>query len=369
MAELLKNIYDDTFINNLGKAVMIHYPAFDQAAFTRRVFNETWQELELKDRMHRIAHGLAAGLPGDYLSSLDIILKVAETLQKSVGSGFEYMFLPDFVEQYGMEGEMENFDASVTALEELTLIGSAELAVRPFIIRYPKKMMSRMNRMAKHPSEHVRRLASEGCRPRLPWAMALPEFKQDPSPVMKIVKRLINDESLYVRRSVANNLNDISKDHPDVVMDIAEQRYGKNANIDWVIKHACRGLLKQAHPRALKLFGFGDTSHLTVSKLKLPKQVDLGSQMEFSFVIQTKKKSIGKLRIEYGIDFMKSNGRTSRKIFQISESTISATEKHISRKHSFKPISTRRHYPGKHGFSILLNGTEVANRSFLLAGQ
>lgn len=357
MAEPLKNLYTRELVEGLGHEIVSVWAKFDSAAFVERVFSDSWDELELKGRMARISEALHCFLPKSYKKSLGILLKVAPRFE-----GFQYMFFPDFVEKYGMD----EYDLSVAALEVLTERFSGEFAVRPFIVRYPKRMMAQMKRWAGSRNEHVRRLASEGCRPRLPWAMALPVFKEDPAPVLVILKKLKADESEYVRRSVANNLNDISKDNPEVVMGIARSWLGKRERTDRLIKHACRTLLKRGDSEVLGLFGYQSPKHVQIAELVVAKAVDWGGALEFSFVLRTSKDRIGKLRIEYGIDFMKSNGRLSRTIFKISESDFSLTEKQVVRRHPFKPISTRKYYAGAHGIAIILNGEEIASGAFEL---
>ncbi len=364
MAELLKHVYNELFIKNLGEAFARQAPYFDLKKFESSVFSRNWQDLELKARMRRITECLQHCMTDDYGENLRVLLDVSEVLKTHSKPGFEYMLFPDFVELYGQD----DFDLSINALEQLTKLASAEFAVRPFIMSQPKKMMAKMSAWAKSPDADVRRLASEGCRPRLPWAMALPNFKNDPKPILPVLRQLKNDKSLYVRRSVANNLNDISKDHPDVVLDIAQQWLGENDETDWIVKHALRGLLKSADATALGLFGYGDVKHLELCELRLEKTVSFGDYLPFSFELKTSAKSIGNLRIEYAIDFMKSNGKTARKIFKVSESNYRQTNKEFQRKHAFKPIATRQHYPGEHGFALLLNGVEVASHRFLLTG-
>ena len=144
------------------------------------------------------------------------------------------MLFPDYVECYGLE----HFDSSISALETFTKYSSAEFAVRPFIMRYEQKMMSQMRKWSRSKNHHLRRLSSEGCRPRLPWSMALPAFKQDPTAILTIISALLSDGSEYVRRSVANNLNDISKDHPEIVIEITRQNLGQSDATDKLLKHA-----------------------------------------------------------------------------------------------------------------------------------
>ena len=228
-------------------------------------------------------------------------------------------------------------------------------------------MMKQMLRWSKHKNHHVRRLASEGCRSRLPWSMALPAFKKDPSLILPILERLKQDESEYVRKSVANNINDISKDNPELVKEVAGRWLGNNKQTDWIVKHGCRTLLKQGDPDALQLFGFVPGQDVILSGLKLDrKSIEIGDNLFFSFALSSQRSTLGLLRIEYAIDYMKSNGSHSRKIFKISEGDVQTKNKDIQRKQTFKEMSTRRHYPGKHFLAVIVNGEEVKKIAFMV---
>ena len=356
MAEPLKLLYNQTYIDKLVDRLKQQYPAFDGQQLNTLIFDKHWKNKELKQRMRHIAECLSACLPDNYEKALNILQPVSKHF-----GGFEAMFFPDFVELYGMG----HYDISMEALEHFTQYSSSEFAIRPFIIKYPKETMQHMQTWAKHDNEHVRRLASEGSRPRLPWAMQLPAFVQDPSPVLDILETLKHDESLYVRRSVANNLNDIAKDHPDIVCDIAKRWLGFDKNTDWLVKHACRTLLKQAHPEVLALFGYTPAEHIKVDSFHVDSEVDWGGKVSFSADL-TSNQALGKLRLEFAIDFMKSNGKTARKVFKISESDIQDKHKHIQKTFSFKPISTRKYYAGQHQLSLIINGQNVAQQHFIL---
>lgn len=361
-AEKLKNHYNRAFIEGVSNVIKNHYSNFDKEHFTELVFNHAWQEKELKDRMRHITTCLRKTLPDDYGKAIDI-LKIAAPSIKEISEfgGFLGMFCPDFVEVYGLD----DWEASLPALEELTKYSSSEFAVRPFIKKDTAKMMAQMQKWAENDNFHVRRLASEGCRPRLPWAMALPEFKKDPSPILPILHILKDDKEEYVRRSVANNLNDIAKDHPAKVIDIARNWYGKNTNTDRLVKHACRTLLKSADKNTLAIFGFNSTDAVVVKSLQLDTSlVKIGDEITFSCDIEITKS--GKLRFEYAIDFMKANGKPSRKIFQLKESDYQPCNILFNRKHSFKELTTRKHYSGTHNIAILANGLEIASQEFLL---
>ncbi|OQX97409.1 MAG: hypothetical protein B6I20_12690 [Bacteroidetes bacterium 4572_117] len=357
MAEALKNQYfTNKSIQKFADEISKEYSGFDDKKFLKLVYSKNWKAKELKEKMYHVTNCLYATLPKDYLTALETLIKIAPRIK-----GFEAMVLPDYVETYGMG----YWDKSLAALKEFTKYSSSEFAIRPFIIADVKKAMKYMFQLASADNEHVRRFASEGCRPRLPWAMALPNLKKDPSAIIPILEKLKNDESEYVRRSVSNNLNDISKDNPGVVLDLCEKWYGKTKNTDWIVKHACRSLLKSGNKKALLIFGFGDTKNLEIETLKLDKTtVKIDSDLQFSFKLLNNDKKPAKIRLEYCMYFIKANRKLSGKIFQISEKQYKTGEYTIKKKHSFKNRTTRKHYAGKHKISIVVNGVEQKEMMF-----
>ena len=358
MPEPLKNLYNKQLITNLGVKISKYHTAFDEKAFARSVFDKDWKQKELKQRMRHIADCLHLHLPGNYKNTINILKPVSAQF-----SGFEYMFFQDYVECYGLD----DFETSMPALEHFTKHSSSEFAVRAFILQDEKRMMKQMLDWARSDNHHVRRLASEGCRPRLPWAVALPPFKENPKPVLKILKILMKDDSEYVRRSVANNLNDISKDNPETVLRWAEQWLDNNKETDWIIKHACRSLLKKGDTQALSLFGFTDATHIKIDKFKIQPTVILGEKLHFSFTLKSQNTHLGRCRIEFAVDFMKANGKQNRKVFKISEGEYTEKEKQVSKYFSFKEISTRKYYAGEHRLTVIVNGIAQSTKSFVVS--
>ncbi len=363
----LKNIYNRDYIKLFSDELTEIYPDFDKNKFRRLVFAKGWDLLELKQRMRHITGCLHQLLPEDFKSSSKILCDYAKAHQKKTGKdsqSFELMFLPDFIEIYGID----HYKISVKAIEIITKTTSAEFAVRPFIEKYPDKMLAQMMKWTGHKNYWVRRLASEGCRPRLPWGMALKALKNDPTPILPILEELINDAAETVRRSVANNLNDISKDHPKTVYQISKKHLGQNKLKDRLIKHACRGLLKKGDTKILRLFGFGDPVTVEISELKMaPAKMKIGDSGYLSFKIVSKAKTEKKLRLEFAVYYVKSNGTLSKKVFQISEKPFkSGQAEHIKRKQRFTDFTTRKHHPGVHKLAIIVNGIEKAKINFEL---
>jgi 3-methyladenine DNA glycosylase AlkC len=356
MAEQLKNVYTEDYIKNLAFKIKENYKEFDTNSFINSIFDKSWENLELKARMRHIAISIHKYLPLSYEKQLEVLKPVSKDF-----SSFEAMFFQDFVEVYGLD----NFEFSMKALEFFTQDSSSEFAIRQFILKYEDKTMNQMKFWSKSSNEHLRRLASEGCRPRLPWAVALPLFKKDPTKVLEIIELLKNDKSLYVRKSVANNLNDISKDNPELVIEFVKVNLGSSKELDWICKHASRTLLKKGNKQILDLFDFSKSNHINLIDFCYDKSVNVDENLTFSFEINSSE-SIGNIRVEYAIDYLKSNKTHNRKIFMISQNEIKSSSKKFTKKQSFKNMTTRKHYLGKHFIAILINGEEILKEEFYL---
>jgi len=357
MAELLKNLYSKSFYDQFGVVLKQTIPSYNHDEFLKLIFVEEFEEYELKQRLSHTTKVLHHFLPSNFEKATQTLKCLIDNLNsaKMCEQSMEFMFLPEYVEVYGIN----DYKTSVIAFEFITQFTSCEFAVRPFLIKYPHEMLEQMKTWSKHKNNMVRRLATEGSRPRLPWAMGLPDFKKDPNPILPILDNLKNDECEIVRRSVANNLNDIAKDNPQTVIDISKKWKGKNSNTDALVKHACRTLLKQGDMEILNLFGFG-SDYFKYSDFKIiTPLVKIGESLEFSFSIENEDKHSQLLRLEYGLYYMKNNGKLARKVFKISEREIqSNTVLDIQRKQSFKIISTRKFHVGLHQLSIIINGIE-----------
>ncbi|NMO97650.1 DNA alkylation repair protein [Paenibacillus lemnae] len=359
MAEPLKDMYNEEFLLQLAQKIQSVFPAFSVESFIDNILDPQWEQKGLKERMRTITLSLGASLPSSYNEAISILLKIHPSCQ-----GFPYLIFPDFVEVYGRE--KKEWDLSIRALEIFTTHSSAEFAVRPFIMDDSESMMKQMAVWSHSENEHVRRLSSEGCRPRLPWGQALVMFKKDPEPIIKILEQLKADPSLYVRKSVANNLNDIAKDHPELVLDIARRWLGSHPHTDWIVRHGCRTLIRKANPEVLSLFGYSESSAdsalITHAQLEVnPSSVSIGGESRLNYEIHLREGDAARIRIEYGIDFVKSGGKVSRKAFLLSDKTVSGGAKvHGTRVHRWSNLTTRRHYPGLHRIVLLVNGQEVA---------
>ena len=334
------------------------YPAFDRKRFITLVFDGGVEKMELMAKMRHTTECLQKTLPESIKQTGSILKKAAPHVK-----GWEAFCLPDYFSLYGLEDRK----LSLNALATFTKYSSSEFAIRPFLIREPKPVMAWMKKLATDKNHHIRRFASEGCRPRLPWAMAIPGFKKDPGLILPVLERLKADESEYVRKSVANNLNDISKDHPQLVLDICKTWQGHSRATDWIIKHGCRTLLKAGNRQAMRLFGFVNPRAIVIERLKLrERSVRIGEDLNFVFEVKVTSASPVLLRLEYAIYYAKAKNKISKKVFMISEKRYPSGVHPISRKQSFADKSTRKHYPGNHEIAIISNGVEKSRIGFQL---
>lgn len=367
MAEPLKNVYSKEFFIPFLSSWKEINPKVDQDKFLTQLFGGNWDDLELKERMSKISETLGLFLNHDYKIAADELKSLCNKLLADgfPKDSFEFMFLPEFIEKNGLE----QLSISLDAIEVITQFTSCEFAIRPFILKYQKEVLDQMLQWSYSKNDSLRRFSSEGCRPRLPWAMALPELKVNPSPILGILENLKNDSSLFVRKSVANNLNDISKDHPELIVKIAKEWQGASKETDWIVKHACRTLLKAGDATAMQLFGYSKESDYTLNNFSIEKkEIKMNTTLGFAFEIENSSETAILLRLEYGIDFLKANGQQNRKVFKISERKLKPQEKVvIEKKHPIKPISTRKYYEGEHGIALIVNGIEKGKDSFQLS--
>jgi 3-methyladenine DNA glycosylase AlkC/predicted GIY-YIG superfamily endonuclease len=357
VAEPLKNIYTREYVERLATELIAAGGELVEDDFCSAAMGDGWESLELKERTTRLRKCLYEFLPSTYQDALPIILKAANTF-----GGYQGMFFPEYVEAYGLD----HWEDSMAALEVLTIYSSAEFAIRAFLEKDPLRAQQQMLLWSEHDNEHIRRLSSEGIRPRLPWASQLIYFKKDPYPVLKILENLNKDESLYVRKSVANNLNDISKDHPELAIKTAKKWIkSKQPHTQWIVKHGLRTLLKAGEPSALKIFGHEGSDSFECEAFELKqKSVSFGEGLSFDFTIDIRKQ--GPFRFEYALYFLKKNGTHTRKVFKIAEKELEAGVYEIDKVHPFKKINTRVHYEGLHFVEPIVNGVSCGKKPFFL---
>jgi 3-methyladenine DNA glycosylase AlkC len=257
----LKMLLGKEAINQLGENLNIVYANFNKKAFSKDALNGL-EPLSLKERAQHIATGMRIYLPEKYADAIDIILNsLTPPLQKTQDNGMAPIFyMPHgyYIATYGVDpvynANSDPFNISMAAQYELTQRFTSEFSIRAFLINDLDRTLKVLYKWMKDPNPHIRRLCSEGTRPRLPWASKLTAFVEDPSPVLPILEELKNDPELYVRRSVANHVGDIAKDHLELALDLCEKWLdGASKELKWVIRHAVRNPVKRKNKRAIEI--------------------------------------------------------------------------------------------------------------------
>ncbi len=365
--EPFKNFINAKVVRTLSKLVRDAYPDFAHKRFEKGCL-ATLEDLELKDRAILIGEELWKELPDDPKQAIDIvrqaILPVPTLKEDDSFDGWLFMAINSLLTAHGLEA----VDASLKLLPELTKRFTAEFGIRVFLIHKPKKILPHLKRWAKDPDHNLRRLVSEGTRSRLPWGEQITAFVNDPSPILPLLEQLKDDPSEYVRRSVANNLNDISKDNPELMLDVIEDwLQDADKNRKQLVKHASRSLIKQGDPRCLKLLGYGKPKLKLTSFSVSPDAIKLGEKLALTVELQSTAKSEQDLIVDYRFHLVKANGQTAPKVFKGNALTLAArAKKKIKKGFHLKPISTRKYYTGENEIELLINGESLAKIPFHL---
>ena len=356
-APLLKEIFNRDRLQHFARETAAIHPAFDTRRFLA-LTSDGLDDLSIMQRLRQIAIAFHATLPGPFEANLDIL----RALAPRINHGFASITLPEYVALYGHD----HFDLSMQALAFFTRFGSSEFAVRHFLQKDLARALAVMERWSLDDNDHVRRLASEGCRPRLPWSFQLKTLIADPSPVAPILDNLKSDPSLYVRKSVANHLNDITKDHPEWVFDKIADWDQDDARTGWIMKQALRTLIKKGDTRALHLFGAGHKAEVDITTFSVtPSSLQLGGAVKISTTLVSTASAPQKLLIDYVVHYVKKTGGTSQKVFKWKELTMepgATADLAISR--AIRDFTTRVHYPGHHSVELIVNGEVLATGGF-----
>ena len=355
----LKEMFNKAFYQHFARSFAEADKNFNAGAFVKDVTRDM-ETLSLNGRLRNTSVMLHKHLPADYKKAIGIIYKAAPSLK----TGYTALVLPDFVALYGKE----HFSLSMEALKHFTTLGSSEFAIREFLKTDLEKTLKVMNKWAEDKDHHVRRLASEGSRPRLPWSFKLPEIIRTPSLTQSILEKLKADEELYVRKSVANHLNDHSKDNTAYMLQLVKTWDKSHRHTAWIIKHAIRTLIKKGDRDALQIFGFGEDAKVRLQKFSTDKTVlQLGDTLQFSFQLASESRTAQKLVIDYAVHYAKSSGTLSKKVFKLKEADLQPGETvNIAKKQLFQDLTTRKHYAGKHMLEILVNGKVIGSKDFRL---
>ncbi len=337
-------------------------PRFDRAAFLTAA-TDGLDALSIMERVRHIADALRPALPADYAAALEVIAAMAPQLTH----GFQAVAVTEYVARYGLD----DFGRSMDALANLTRFGTAEFAIRPFLAQDADRALAMMARWTGNDDEHVRRLASEGCRPRLPWAARVPALKADPTRAAHILEALKADPSLYVRKSVANHFNDIAKDRPDWLLDRLADWPNDDPHTAWIIRHALRTLIKQGEPRALALIGVGHGAAVTVRKFAVdPSAVRLGERIAIAAEIASDSTANQPLVVDYRVHYARAGGKSAAKVFKWKTFDLAGGDIVALRiSQVIRDFSTRRHYPGRHDVDLIVNGRTMATSGFELSAD
>ncbi|SMC89566.1 DNA alkylation repair protein [Pedobacter africanus] len=357
--EPLKEMFNLEFYQHYATVFSDVDRNFNAPAFLKDV-TANLDELELNGRLRNTAVVLQKHLPKSFEAAVDILYKAAPALKR----GYTALVLPDFVGLYGKE----HFQRSMEALKDFTSLGSSEFAIREFLRVDLDRTLKVMQQWAEDKDEHVRRLASEGSRPRLPWSFKLEQLIKDPALTASILERLKADESAYVRKSVANHLNDISKDNTSYMLQLVKSWDSGNLHTSWIIKHASRTLIKKGNQESLSLFAFEKDVKLQIDNFKLSSnQLHLGQDLQFGFELKSIKDQPQKLVIDYAVHYIKASGEQSKKVFKLKELTLQPHQVlQITKKQLFKDLTTRKHYSGTHILEIIVNGQVFGAKEFEL---
>ncbi|MFE1147418.1 DNA alkylation repair protein [Streptomyces albidoflavus] len=363
----LKRHFNGEAARLIGGKIRALHPAFDVEAYATEV-EQRIPGKELKDRVLVLAEGLRTRLPGGYPDAVPLLLgTLGDELAEGEGmfnTSWYLMPVARFVEEYGLDHP----ELSLDAIEAITRCHTGEYAIRPYIEQHHPRTMKRVAEWALSPSHNVRRLASEGVRPRLPWARTLDIFVQDPAPVLAILEPLRSDPSEYVRKSVANNLNDIAKDHPETALATALRwlEESPTPETEWTVKHGLRTLVKKGNQQALALLGATGGEHVQVDRLSLtPQAVTVGDTVVIDVDLANTDDRPHSVTVDYVVHHVRKNGRSIPKVFKLTTLELAAGERRSLRKsHPLREVQTRKYYPGEHAVDIQVNGLVKATERF-----
>ena len=361
-----KNLIDAEVVASLGGRLDAVVSDFDREAFTRAA-SAGLSDLELKARVAHVAAALREHLDPDVPTAISQLLaSMGPPLQGSeeVTSGMEYWPVLHFVEVWGPEHP----EVTLPALKEMTRRFSAEFALRPLLVRDLHGTLEVLRSWLDDPDLHVRRWISEGTRPRLPWGAHLKALQKDPTPTLPLLRALHRDPEEYVRRSVANHLNDISKDHPDLAVEVAGEWWGEgDRQTRRLVRHALRGLIKAGDPGALTIMGYGPPDGVEVDLTLDPVAPGIGSKLAIHLELHNRGSGDLPLLVDYAVHFLRKSPGLSRKVFKWTEKRLAPGQTVVLRKsHTLAHTSTRRLFPGEHRVEVLVNGETLATEAFEL---
>jgi len=358
--------FDESAAEALAGQVGSVYAGFDHAQFVRLATRDL-ESLEFAARVQQFSDALAATLPGVVPEALAILRRsLPDPLPdcEAVTDGWLQWPVGQFIADHGLN----DFDESMETMIELTQRFSSEFAVRPFVEQHPDRTIARLLALTGHVSPHVRRWCSEGVRSRLPWGKKLRALATDPTPIWPILEALKDDPELYVRRSVANNLNDIARDHPSHV--IARCRsWAKDADEQraWTIKHGLRSLIKSGNPDALAVVGFGPPKGLNATLQVEPNRITTGDSVTLTARLESTHSKAQDVMVDYAVHYVRSAGKRSDKVFKWKTARVAPGEPlDLTKRHPMRATTVRALYQGEHRVELQVNGVRIAEASFRL---
>ena len=363
METALKHMFNPGLVDMLTNHILQHHAAFDSVGFKTYVIDKDWENKAFKARYEHIASGLHLYLTADFEHNVKILLSFAQK-QTTHADGMQItlLFIPHYCGTHGIHSPA----IALQFMEQITQFCTCEFAIRPYIIQFPVLSFEYLNAWANHSDHRVRRLASEGSRPLLPWGEKLSTLYENPSLVMPLLHKLVHDQHPLVLKSVANHLNDISKKHPEIVIDFAKKHY---KNCPTYIKHGLRTLLKQSNTQALSIIGVS-TSHFDISLSLSSLSVEWGGQLNFTVQFMHQSPTPLKCLLYFVMHFKRSNGQYNKKKFHLLVTECEGNNlQEVSKSYSFKAITTRKYYAGIQKTSVLINGQESEIRAFELGGN
>jgi len=380
MAEPFKNLIDAAAVQAIAHHVQRAWPGFDQNGFSQQALAGL-DALALKARVLQLARALVAHLPADVDRACGILeasLGPAGAADshgddlsglRTSAAGLAGWPVWPLTEAVALLAVWPAPERGLLALQAMTQRLTAEFAIRPFFIHHPQTSLRTVGGWLGHPSAHVRRLVSEGSRPRLPWGLRLQALVADPSPTLPWLQQLQDDPSAYVRRSVANHLNDIAKDHPALVADwLAQHLRGASAERTALLRHASRGLVKAGDAAVLAAWGLGLAWQGRVALALSPAALAVGDVLALQLHLHSTAATPQRLAIDYAVHHVKAGGHTTPKVFKGWVLTLAPGEvRQLVKRHSLKAVTTRRYHPGAHRVDVRINGQVLAEAGFMLA--
>ncbi|HYC87984.1 MAG TPA: DNA alkylation repair protein [Thermoanaerobaculia bacterium] len=370
MADTLKSFFSPSLVRRLAKELAGVHPSFPERAFVKSA-TAGLDELELLDRARHIARALAEHLPREYPQAIDVLLRSLGPEHASdelLGAGMApFFYLPHTI--FVAERGLAHFELSMQAQYELTKRCSAESSIRAYIAHDPERTLAVLRRWAADPNPHVRRLVSEGARLRLPWAIRVAWLDANPQRVLELLELLKDDPTTLVRRSVANNLNDLGKVHPELLASTcAAWLEDASAERRALVEHALRSAVKRGDPAALRLLGYGRKPAVAIERVRFdPPRVAIGGRVAIDLVLRSTSARAQELLVDVAVHFVQARG-TSRKVFKLERVTLPPRGSvALSTRVSLAVHTTRKPRPGKHAVEILINGAAYPAGSFVVA--